>query len=106
MAATDQTYRNQRTLDIAFAVSCVLMLARMPDLSNVQQAAEAVATARTGLEDIKKKSQSGLIKARYENANREAKYQSIKADFDSAMSLLNEAQDQYDEAPDESKKRF
>src|SRR5437899_3700171 len=27
MAATDQTYRNQRALDIAFAVSCVLMLA-------------------------------------------------------------------------------
>jgi mono/diheme cytochrome c family protein len=26
MAATDQTYRNQRTLDIVFAVSCVLML--------------------------------------------------------------------------------
>jgi mono/diheme cytochrome c family protein len=26
MAATDQTYRNQRTLDIVFAVSCILML--------------------------------------------------------------------------------
>src|SRR5436853_6517808 len=26
MAATDQTYRNQRTLDIVFALSCVLML--------------------------------------------------------------------------------
>ncbi|HXG11553.1 MAG TPA: c-type cytochrome [Gemmataceae bacterium] len=26
MAATDQTYRNQRTLDIIFAVSCILML--------------------------------------------------------------------------------
>src|SRR6266851_848277 len=26
MAATDQTYRNQKTLDIVFAVSCVLML--------------------------------------------------------------------------------
>ncbi len=26
MAATDQTYRNQRTLDIVFAVSCLLML--------------------------------------------------------------------------------
>src|SRR5947199_2134821 len=26
MAATDQTYRNQRILDIVFAVSCVLML--------------------------------------------------------------------------------
>src|SRR5437660_7879397 len=141
MAATDQTYRNQRTLDIAFAVSCVLMLAsivwmfaqdyfrefkqvqrkfrdveealaertmleKMPDLSNVQQAAGAVATARSSLEDIKKESQSGLSKARYEKAKREAGYQSIKADYDSAVSLLNEAQDQYDEAPDESKKRF
>ena len=27
MAANDQTYRNQRALDIVFAVSCVLMLA-------------------------------------------------------------------------------
>ena len=27
MAATDKTYRNQRTLDIVFAVSCILMLA-------------------------------------------------------------------------------
>src|SRR5947209_7874346 len=26
MAATDQTYRNQKALDIVFAVSCVLML--------------------------------------------------------------------------------
>src|SRR5438045_2786729 len=26
MAATDQNYRNQKTLDIIFAVSCVLML--------------------------------------------------------------------------------
>ena len=26
MAATDQHYRNQKTLDIVFAVSCVLML--------------------------------------------------------------------------------
>jgi cytochrome c2 len=26
MAATDQTYRNQKTLDIVFAVSCILML--------------------------------------------------------------------------------
>src|SRR5215469_528841 len=26
MAATDQTYRNQRTLDIVFAASCILML--------------------------------------------------------------------------------
>ena len=29
MAATDQTYRNQKTLDIVFAVSCVLMLLSM-----------------------------------------------------------------------------
>src|SRR5258708_1828632 len=27
MAATDQTYRNQKALDIVFAVSCLLMLA-------------------------------------------------------------------------------
>jgi mono/diheme cytochrome c family protein len=27
MAATDQTYRNQKTLDIVFAISCLLMLA-------------------------------------------------------------------------------
>ncbi len=26
MAATDQTYRNQKTLDVVFAVSCILML--------------------------------------------------------------------------------
>ncbi len=26
MAATDQTYRSQKTLDIVFAVSCILML--------------------------------------------------------------------------------
>src|SRR5437660_11983754 len=26
MAATDQTYRSQRTLDVVFAASCVLML--------------------------------------------------------------------------------
>src|ERR1700681_3918328 len=27
MAATDKTYRSQRTLDVVFAVSCILMLA-------------------------------------------------------------------------------
>src|SRR3954453_7365922 len=27
MAATDQTYRNQKALDVVFAVSCLLMLA-------------------------------------------------------------------------------
>ena len=26
MAATDQTYRNQKTLDVVFGVSCLLML--------------------------------------------------------------------------------
>src|SRR5438105_6858904 len=134
MAATDQTYRNQKTLDVVFAVSCVIMLAsivwmfaqdyyrefkqvqrrfrdveealaersmleRMPDVSTVQQAAESVAGARENVAQIKKRIAGELKQALYQKANREARYQSVKADYDSLVSLYNLAVDQRDEVP-------
>src|SRR5262249_53929985 len=131
MAATDQTYRSQRTLDIVFGVSCVLMLVsvvwmfaqdynrefkhvqrefrdvdealteramleKLPSRATLDEASQAVAAARKNLDEIKAKTESrGLIG---EKARLEAKVQEIKADYDSAMSLLNIAVENRDTA--------
>src|SRR5438132_6138973 len=137
MAANDQTYRNQRTLDIVFAVSCVLMLAsiiwmfvqdynreykhvqrrfrdvelaltertmldKMPNVDTVEQAASAVARARSHVDDIKKNSQGELKRLLFDKADREARYQGIKANYDSVVSLWNIAVDLRDDASSES----
>src|SRR5437868_3777885 len=138
MAATDQTYRSQRTLDIVFGVSCVLMLVsvvwmfaqdynrefkhvqrefrdvdealteramieKLPTRANLDEASQAVTTARKNLDDIKAKSESrGLIG---EKARLEGKVQAVKADYDSAISLLNIAVENRDAAPDPDRRR-
>ncbi|HEV3115531.1 MAG TPA: c-type cytochrome, partial [Gemmataceae bacterium] len=131
MAATDQTYRNQKALDIVFAASCVIMLAsivwmfgqdyfreykkvqrefrdveaalaergmleRLPDPAGVETAATAVADARKQVDQIKSNMPADLRTALYKKANGEAQYQSVKADYDSFSSLLNEAVDDRD----------
>src|SRR5437867_382630 len=124
MAATDQTYRNQRILDIAFAISCVLMLVsivwmfaqdyyrefkqvqrkfrdveealterqlleKLPDTKQVEEAVNARADAEAELKRIKAENDREIRPLLAERAQREAKYQSIKADFDSVTSLYN-----------------
>ena len=130
MAATDQTYRNQKTLDIVFGASCVLMLVsvvwmfaqdynrefkqvqrefrdvdealtqramleKLPSPASVEEASQAVTTARKNLDELKAKSDRSLIG---QQARQEAAVQQIKADYDSAMSLYNIAVENRDTA--------
>src|SRR5207249_2916424 len=134
--ANGQTYRNQRALDIVFAVSCVLMLAsiiwmfvqdynreykhvqrrfrdvelaltertmldKMPNVDTVEQAASAVAQARKHVDDVKRDSQGELKELLFDKADREAHYQSVKAKYDSLVSLWNIAVDLRDDASSE-----
>src|SRR5262249_32814616 len=124
MAASDQMYRSQRTLDIVFAVSCVLMLAslvwmfvddynrdfkkvqkhfravddaltvrgmleKLPDVDKVTAASELVASKRSAVDKIKNEDASNYRNLYATKAKQEAKYQSIKADYDSYVSLWN-----------------
>lgn len=137
MAATDQTYRNQRTLDIVFGVSCVLMLVSiiamfaqdygrsfkveqrlfrdveeamaeraalrmLPDAEEIQQAESAVAEARRAVDDSSelKAAKDTIKKLTPKEAYALTKYQSIKADFDSFVSLYNIAVEEH--GPDRS----
>src|SRR5438552_11506614 len=135
MAATDQTYRNQKILDIVFAVTCLLMLVsiiwmfaqdynrefkqvqrkfrdvdealterqlveKLPDIERVKEAVDQRAQAETELERAKSENRRSIRPLLAERAQREADFQSIKADFDSVMSLYNLAVEKRDEAPD------
>ncbi|HEY7310242.1 MAG TPA: c-type cytochrome [Gemmataceae bacterium] len=124
MAATDQTYRNQRTLDIVFAASCILMLlgtlwmfwqdynrefkqvqrefrdveeamnehqmiGQLPSTDQVAKARKKIAEAKNAYDA---KHDEVLYKERELMAKHDLadnKYRSIKADFDSKMSLYN-----------------
>ncbi len=129
MAATDQPYRHQKTLDIVFAVSCVLMLVSivgmfaqdflrpfkveqrrfrdvetalaertalnlLPNPEQIKAAEDAVATARERLDQPELKAElksltneiDDLLPVKVRN---EARYQAIKADYDSYVSLYN-----------------
>src|SRR5581483_9756039 len=136
MAATDQNYRSQRTLDIVFAVSCVLMLVsviwmfaqdynrefkkvqrdfrdvdealtqramleKLPNPEKVQEASTAVTQARQEVNQIKTSNQGDIKRLLVERAQQEAEAQSNKADYDSAMSLLVIATDDYNAATDD-----
>jgi mono/diheme cytochrome c family protein len=138
MAATDKTYRNQKTLDIVFAVSCVLMLLsiiwmfvqdynrefkheqrtfrdveeaqaervwldKAPDAKDVRAAADDVARARAALQEARERSQADVHKLQIAKAQNEPAYQSIKADYDSVMSLFQIATDLRDEAPEDQR---
>jgi mono/diheme cytochrome c family protein len=140
MAATDQNYRNQKILDIVFAVSCVLMLAsivwmfvqdynrefkkvqrefrdvdealtertmleKLPEAPGVESASQAVKDARKNLEDVKTDTDRNIKGLLTQKDLQDAAAQGIKADYDSYMSLLNQAVDQRDEAPTESRRR-
>lgn len=129
MAATDQHYRNQRWLDIVFAVSCILMLisviwmfaqdfyrpfkkevrefrnveeamfqrstlALVPDEETRQQIAAAeqkVKDAREGLKKAQADPETQRKVSEFTSNKRiaEARYQALKADFDSLVSKYN-----------------
>src|SRR5579871_699730 len=138
MAATDQTYRKQKTLDIVFAVSCVLMLIsiiwmfaqdynrafkkiqakfrdvdealterqlveKLPNVERVQEAVSQREQAEAELQRIKDESRRAIRPLLREKAQREADYQSIKADFDSVSSLYNLAVEKRDESDEPSR---
>jgi cytochrome c2 len=141
MAATDQTYRNQRTLDVVFGVSCVLMLlsvlwmfwqdynrefkavqrqfrdveeaisehqmlAALPSADAVKDRREAIKDARTRLEEVQARVRPvelGLMARRDIQDNA---YRSIKADYDSKMSLYNIAIEHYGKATAETRVRL
>jgi cytochrome c2 len=127
MAATDQTYRNQRRLDLVFGVSCVLMLASvvwmfaqdyyrdfkveqrqfrdvetalaeramltlLPDDDRVQKinaAEEELAAAMTDRNKREAELQGQTKKILTSKVKAEAAAQSLKADYDSQVSLYN-----------------
>jgi mono/diheme cytochrome c family protein len=134
MAATDKTYRSQRTLDIVFAVSCVLMLVsivwmfaadynrefkqvqreyrdvdealteramleKLPDAGKVREASDAVEETRKKRDEVKAQTESAIRDLLTKKARQEAQAQSIKADYDSYMSLYNIAVDEREEGP-------
>jgi mono/diheme cytochrome c family protein len=140
MAATDQNYRNQKILDIVFAMSCVLMLVsivwmfvqdynrefkkvqrefrdvdealtertmleKLPDPAAVESASNAVEEARKNFEQIKAETDRNIKDSLTKKDLQDAKAQEIKADYDSYMSLLNQAVDQRDEAPTEARRK-
>jgi mono/diheme cytochrome c family protein len=135
MAATDQTYRNQRILDLVFASTCVLMLLSIvgmfsqdffqewkhdqnvfndadeamdlrlallehPSQMEVDEAKAAIEAERRKLETEPTKSE--LEKARKEardllpaRVQTEARYNDVKADYDSKVSLYDIAVDDH-----------
>src|SRR5947209_3644603 len=134
MAATDQTYRNQRMLDIVFAVSNVLMLVsiiwmfvqaynrefkqvqrkfrdvdealterqlleKLPDTEQLKDATDKRAEAAAEFQRIKDDTQRNIRPLLAQRAEREAHYQSTKADYDSVSSLYNLDVEKRDEAP-------
>jgi mono/diheme cytochrome c family protein len=125
MAATDQTYRNQRTLDIVFAVSCLLMLLSiigmfvqdynrsykveqrvfrdveeaiadrqalqaLPDPDRIAETEKEVAAAQESLDKgALNEATRAVNNQRPKMVRAEVAYQTIKADYDSAVSLYN-----------------
>ena len=133
MAATDKPYRNQRTLDIVFAVSCILMLAstvwmlvvdynrefkavqrnfrdvesvlnerqmlaQLPDPAEVKKLQEEVAAKKQAVEEARKQVLPEEQRLTAERDERTATFRSIKADFDSVMSLYNIEVEERDQA--------
>src|SRR6266852_1819805 len=140
MAATDQTYRKQKTLDIVFAVSCVVMLIsiiwmfvqdynrefkqvqrkfrdvdealterqmveKLPDINLVKEVADEREAKEAKLQQIKNENRRAIRPLLAERAQREADYQSIKADFDSLNSLYNLAVEKRDEAAEPDRRQ-
>jgi cbb3-type cytochrome oxidase cytochrome c subunit len=124
MAATDQHYRNQRALDIVFAVSCILMLLstiwmfwqdyardwkgdqrkfrdvetavnerlmldRLPDPSVVDVKRQAAETARKEFNKAKADVAREDTRLAAEHERADTTYRSIKAEYDSKMSLYD-----------------
>src|SRR5438067_653024 len=140
MAATDQTYRNQKMLDIVFALSCIAMLVsitwmfaqdynrefkkvqrrfrdvdealterqlveKLPDTKQIEEAVDERAQAEAELKQVKDDNRRTIRPLLAEKAQWEAKYQGIKADYDSVSSLYNLAVEKRDEAPDSERRQ-
>ncbi len=126
-AATDKTYRNQRILDIVFAVSCILMLVSVvwmfaqdqyrdwkveqrtfrdveeavaqravvraaPDgdkMKQIDAAAQAVADAHKKVEQAREQVQPKVNQLLPKKVKSEDKFQAVKADLDSKVSLYD-----------------
>src|SRR5207253_10002536 len=91
----------RRFRDVELALTERTMLDKMPNVDTVEQAASAVARARSHVDDIKKNSQGELKRLLFDKADREARYQGIKANYDSVVSLWNIAVDLRDDASSE-----
>ncbi|HEV8062049.1 MAG TPA: hypothetical protein VGP68_19380, partial [Gemmataceae bacterium] len=65
------------------------MLEKLPDVAAVTAASEKVAEKRAALAKIKSSDESAYRSLYLAKAKQEAKYQSIKADYDSYVSLWN-----------------
>jgi mono/diheme cytochrome c family protein len=124
MAATDQPYRNQRVLDIVFAVSCILMLLsaiwmfvqdyardwkgdqrqfrdvetavnerlmleRLPDPNLVAEKRQAAEAARKEFNAAKAQVDRDDTRLSAEREKADTIYRSLKAEFDSKMSLYD-----------------
>ncbi|MBY0526275.1 MAG: c-type cytochrome [Gemmataceae bacterium] len=126
-AATDQTYRSQKTLDIVFAATCILMLVSIvwmfaqdqyrdwkveqrefrnveeaiaqrmvlkaaPDsdkMTAIEEAEKAVVAARDKVAKKKQEVQPKINEIMPKKEKGEAKFQAIKADLDSEVSLYD-----------------
>jgi mono/diheme cytochrome c family protein/cbb3-type cytochrome oxidase cytochrome c subunit len=124
MAATDKPYRNQKTLDIVFAVSCILMLLsgvwmivqdydrdwkgdqrkfrdvetavserlmleKLPDAGIVATKRQAAEEARKEFDKAKAEVDREDTRLAAEHEKADTKYRSLKAEFDSKMSLYD-----------------
>ena len=80
------------------------LVEKLPDVEQVQAAVDQRAQAEADLDRVKAESRRSIRPLLTEKAQREAEYQSIKADFDSITSLYNLAVEQRDEAPDSDRR--
>src|SRR5947209_3719482 len=105
MAATDRTYRSQHGLDVVFGVTCLLMLALVPDdekQKHLEEAEQELAEARRERDQVRDAQQAQLKKDLVAKAKKEARAQSLKADYDSLVSIYNIAVEERDEASEGS----
>jgi cbb3-type cytochrome oxidase cytochrome c subunit len=139
MAASDQPYRSQKTLDIVFAVSCVLMLLscvwmfvqdyardwkgdqrkfrdvetavterlmleRLPDPKVVGEKRHAAEAARKEFNDAKAAVDREDTRLQAEHERADTAYRSVKAEYDSKVSLYDICNEEIGHATDPAAK--
>jgi cytochrome c2 len=91
--------------DVDEALTERTMLEKLPEAASVESASEAVKAARTNLENVRSETERNIKGLLTQKDLQDSAAQGIKADYDSYMSLLNQAVDQRDEAPTEDRRR-